>query len=814
VVVNTRARLALALLAASLLLMTAPTRAATPTVRSAEGIRAFLSVPKWYVTYDVSLDAKSEPAEDGSQGVLHVHTSGATTLAERIQGPSLMLRDQSTAPMPGGNSRTPTRAEMMAGLQRAEAALAQIDDAATWKVEGPADALNSTVEHMQARMNEWLDSTAVEQRVSWQYDTEQVHESSHGVGQLWGGIGFAFDLDVTQKKYNIALPWRFGDSFKSHEGVKGERRSQQVVNGEFQWVTEPAVHDFSLFSSVDKWQPEPDLAGEGMVIQGVLPDAVAPLSGTASYRIEMRAPEGGALTGTLVIRYTISPFPPAQVELVVKKPGDYRDWRPQGLEDETTVGNTIMVTAALRKAGGGDPPFKAARIRFKLLGTSKEPGICMNWPHVPVSPAPFDLEIEGSRNSRLQIDDDEGQAASRAGPDLTEATVIVSSHDYGGHAGLEVTAELENGDVLIGIVEGTTDERSLKLPSRPADSFIADSWLDQNSVAGSEDRADDEDEPAGDGFNGDGLTLYEEYRGFMEGGDWIEGDPNTKDLFVLNTMRSHGSTYNGIAIYKAVTELNVHEMLLDAETNPGGVINFNVGSGPHAVDQHAITIVPRPGPRGISARVDAIGTPGTARKVNMPPGWPTFQGRYLNGSGEHLLSFATTLAHEMLHASNVYHHGEADMDAVWHQRLLPDGTRYVTESRGGADMGVVTLLNEDGSPFPLGDYFGPGPEDLDVVLGAQRGQHSGDIDCLMRYDSAWAYVSLRDAQVRYIATDETTGDGLCTSIVGTGFNDVTFRPQSRYGHASPPDPPNAVLAQRGMCKKQVRVNDLGTEPKR
>jgi hypothetical protein len=131
----------------------------------------------------------------------------------------------------------------------------------------------------------------------------------------------------------------------------------------------------------------------------------------------------------------------------------------------------------------------------------------------------------------------------------------------------------------------------------------------------------------------------------------------------------------------------------------------------------------------------------------------------------------------------------------------------------------VTVLREDGSAVDAATFFPS--EGLDstgksfIKIGAAHGQHSGVEDCLMRYWIAWAYPSDSDPQVRYLSPGEIRGTILCNTTAGTGINAPGHRPQSRYSSAATPanGGPN-VADNRGDCKHQLRVNDLGMEPDR
>jgi hypothetical protein len=329
--------------------------------------------------------------------------------------------------------------------------------------------------------------------------------------------------------------------------------------------------------------------------------------------------------------------------------------------------------------------------------------------------------------------------------------------------------------------------------------------------------ADDDDSeniPVGDGFKGDGLALYEEYRGFKHGTEWIPGDPKKKDVFVLNEVWTSYGVLMGIKGFEQMTGLNVHSRLLENQVNADHAINFSRTSAPHVVDQHIIWIKP-----GLSlaqgstaASVEAVGTPGTARSLQLPPDI----GRQWGAA-----YFASTVAHEMLHCCNVYHHGQKDRDVSWFYR---PGEGQVYEEGLGAGAGnpvPITIKKEDGTVVRPDAFFPPGESRMTVSLGLKHGQHSGRQDCAMRYDCAMAYPSSRDPIVRYLSDGEVTGLNLCRSPAGTGVNAPGHSPESRYETAATPqnggllsNGDHLIIKDRGNCFAQVRVNDKDREPKR
>ena len=545
---------------------------------------------------------------------------------------------------------------------------------------------------------------------------------------------------------------------------------------------------------------------------GPLPASFGSISGSPSWAVVVNA-HGKEMRGTLMIQFSLSPKPPEPAELIIIPPDKLPDWRPTAAEDEKTRGDFVPVKVKLQKVGGGDPQFKAQRFVYRLK-SSKERGVCMNWPPTPEADSPFDFQFEQELNTDYDIIGMDRQIAEQFGDKMTEGEVNVSCFDYGAYGELEVLAELENGQVVYGVVQGTQSERLLKLPLRADDSLIAEAITSR--LPNLKDDDDSENDPVGDGFLGDGLSLYEEYRGFKVGDSWTYGDPKKKDVFVLNQMRGMPQVIAGIKLFEKATGLKVHYELKDNQVNAVMNINFWATSGPHLVDQHVIRIQrgmteaeAEAARRNYAAFVEEVGTPGTSKSVHMPPDIQVVQ----QAGNRRLPYFAITLAHEMLHSCNVNHHGEADETYDWVYVANP--SPHIVERRPGGDV-PITIKRENGSLVPAGRLF-PDPaneSERETWIGVNQGQHSGNEGCLMRYDAGWAYVSAADPTVRYLV-DEAVSLFLCTSPAGTGVNAPGRAPQSRYGPAATAaNGGPGVRLDRGNCKHQIRINDKGQEPER
>jgi hypothetical protein len=470
------------------------------------------------------------------------------------------------------------------------------------------------------------------------------------------------------------------------------------------------------------------------------------------------------------------------VELVVEPIGHgskgavpYEAWIPEATDKEEMEGSWVELKATLRTTSGAPIPLdhRAVTFSFELVEVSKQPGVAMNYPLIDAKTTP-DLSFLGIRHAQpgASFTRFDTTAASVGSP---EASANVYCFDWGAFGTVKVSAHLVNGDVVVGHLKGASDTTRILLPKRTEPSLIADAWKKSMGVSGV-DLDDEEAIPAGDGTTGDGLTLYEEYRGFYQGTgralEHITGDPLRKDLFVKNLLGPSGAA--GIELLAGRTGLAVHHqaaVLLQPSTD---VVNFNHdGETPRRGDQHGVELV-----AAVAGAPDC-----SAHLAHVTPAKP--------GPGK-AAADAANVAHALGKCVHMTEHGDGDYDATWERQPGADGTVVIVESRDGAQPMAVRVLNEDGTPVAPEAYASR----TALRVGVRGGASSGVEACFMRSVGAQAYVGA-DADVRYLVRDaEAPGNELCSAATGTGVNAPGRRPQPRYGDA-----------QRGDCLHQVCVND-------
>jgi hypothetical protein len=222
------------------------------------------------------------------------------------------------------------------------------------------------------------------------------------------------------------------------------------------------------------------------------------------------------------------------LELEVEAVG-YDNWIPKGGKDETSAGNQITISAKLKTKDGKPLREKAKIIKFELSQVSQEPGVCLNWPPKASAPGHVkdlkDLQFDDKKNSKLEIKGPRKQTAETPDGEYAEAEAVISCYDYGAWGTIKVVAEMANGTPVVGYLKGHPNQKEILLPKRKATSKIADAWkaLPENDAVALADDDDNENSPEGDKHRGDGLTLYEEYRGFLVNGKHVCGNPHLKE---------------------------------------------------------------------------------------------------------------------------------------------------------------------------------------------------------------------------------------------------------------------------------------------
>lgn len=397
---------------------------------------------------------------------------------------------------------------------------------------------------------------------------------------------------------------------------------------------------------------------------------------------------------------------------------DYATWRPKGsIADSKKPGNALVARAVLKSKNGksSDLP-EVDRFRFELLDTSREPGVCLNWP-LGAKDEDYDLRLadfaSGSMTEKMAAvktffsnwgmasSGDYDLANMPAGgvprisfPEVSEngqkgelpdppkdkeghpfAEAAIESFDFGAKSELRVTCVLKDGREIVGLMKMESGDTDLvRLPKRAGPDWVAESWRSEHGVMDLPAN-DDEEHVDGQDANGDGFTLYEEYRGWVENGKHIEGDPKRKELFVLNKIGP--DAIGGFQLFQRESKVVVHHRLTGAEmSTTARLMNGNHRDAPHRVDQHGVWIfnaagtgIPDAGTTGLTAEdAQRAFRPGRVRYITVEPrslSSSTFSRaegvqRYNLSERDASFGYDRAVAHELLHAVGVDHHGEGE----------------------------------------------------------------------------------------------------------------------------------------------------------
>jgi len=333
------------------------------------------------------------------------------------------------------------------------------------------------------------------------------------------------------------------------------------------------------------------------------------VAGSASYKLSPKGAEANGMdSGTITVGYTITYGGEADLEAIIIPPKDYAQWMPEESDepgaDEQTEGNDITVEATLQVKGHPQQTAgKKAKFKFELVGTSREPGICLNEPAFDPArlekKAPYDLKLLPEDNSDLTVAPD-GQSATTK-QSGTSASITIACFDWGAYTKLKVTATTDDGDVVVAHLSGQPAKTVLTIPLDDNGNHVADAWERQMKIYEKNLPADwdEAEEPKGQKEPGDGISLYEKYRGFEFASGHEQLDPNHKYLFIhdpddiVSTMATDPNTV--ATSFEAVSGLYVRYVDMDHWTGSGSstenrrIVNYNSGTG-HATDQTALDV--------------------------------------------------------------------------------------------------------------------------------------------------------------------------------------------------------------------------------
>ena len=319
------------------------------------------------------------------------------------------------------------------------------------------------------------------------------------------------------------------------------------------------------------------------------------VTGTESFGFDRN---GTHYEGTSTLTITLRP---SALQLVIEPAdeGSYEKWLP--MPDSSESGNKTLYgdpkpipihlalidmekAPAPGKAGGGTVPNteEGSQIDVYLNEVSTMKGISMNYPQNGDTKP--DLYFPKQQPDGI-VYLDEGHVQTRSNL-ATEATVLVAARDTGAYGvvqGKSIALGLEARNLR-------TDTKALSLPMDDNGNHIADQWEKDGGIYGKNlpPKWDEEDTPSGMKQKGDGVSLFEEYRGFlMQNGSGKEvferfsPQQSRKKLFIYLDEMDRTLHKAGADLFAASTGIeivyidNVSRMSTDGGSKYAKWVNFN-----------------------------------------------------------------------------------------------------------------------------------------------------------------------------------------------------------------------------------------------
>ncbi len=329
------------------------------------------------------------------------------------------------------------------------------------------------------------------------------------------------------------------------------------------------------------------------------------------------------LTYTTSVHILITNQNPPTLEAILE-PDDataFQNFIPEGpkVDGSTTHGNMLSFHIRIidKKNSGKDVtashPFT---VTYSLDKVSTYKGICMNYPKDGADEKP-DLRWDTLVKAESHVASYTDNTITSKTREGDQAIAFVTSYDYASYGILKARVHLDDDDLdLEAHLKNKPDEPFVTIPVDDNHNKIADKWeKDVGTYPKTSDADFDEDEmPKKQKRNGDGYTLFEEYRGFKVKDNIIAGgshedfknghvrmDPGYKDIFINDVdglFKRYYSPYNPSNLCWHYIEKD--EMIFNASGKDpqNRWVNFNKVPDHFYANQYALIMADKPAEQG------------------------------------------------------------------------------------------------------------------------------------------------------------------------------------------------------------------------
>jgi hypothetical protein len=253
----------------------------------------------------------------------------------------------------------------------------------------------------------------------------------------------------------------------------------------------------------------------------------------------------------------------------------YEHWLPKGpkvdMSDDTKGNDELQFSIVVRSKKDPTKIFHNYTTNWQLDEVTTYPGFCNNYPRHSEQPNTNpDLEFHDDMKTDDNFDKESisGNTANTKTGRGEFGHIKINCMDYAAWGKLSATIIMEDG-YLIDEVEPYYDDKKdhLTIPFDKDENYLADWWESKNGILNAHHPLtwDEDDKPNQQRDNGDGYTLFEEYRGFAmyypsrEAVDFERTDPTKKDAFVYDKDKLFKENYEAAN----PSDLSWHYLMLD-----------------------------------------------------------------------------------------------------------------------------------------------------------------------------------------------------------------------------------------------------------